>query len=152
MRALIIYRDIMPALETLDDQQLGALTRAALALVQDRNEPPDDPMLAFAWTVVREKILEQGQKYDEAADARAERARRARAAQADASRRKPTRASHYKTKRNKTKLLAMTPNHRERHPPQLRKRQHCPVFAENRAKTGRKQPQNHQNRMSITCR
>ena len=78
MRALIIYRDIMPALETLTDTQLGALTRAALALVQDRNEPPDDPTLAFAWTVLREKITEQGRKYDEAADARAERAARAR--------------------------------------------------------------------------
>jgi len=93
----------MPALETLDDQQLGALTRAALALVQDRNEPPDDPMLAFAWTVVREKILEQGQKYDEAADARAERARRARAAQADASRRKPTQADPSQPLQNETK-------------------------------------------------
>lgn len=103
MRALIIYRDIMPALETLTDTQLGALTRAALALVQDRNEPPDDPTLAFAWTVVREKIIEQGQKYDEAADARAERARRARAAQAGASRRKPTQADHYETKQNETK-------------------------------------------------
>ncbi len=105
MRALIIYRDIMPALETLTDTQLGALTRAALALVQDRNEPPDDPTLAFAWTVVREKILEQGQKYDEAADARAERARRARAAQ---SRRKLARADASWpepaiTKQNKTK-------------------------------------------------
>jgi len=90
MRALIIYRDIMPALETLDDQQLGALTRAAIALVQDREEPPADTTLAFAWTVLREKITEQGRKYDEAADARAERAARARAAQADASRRKPT--------------------------------------------------------------
>ncbi len=92
MRALIIYRDIMPALETLTDTQLGALTRAALALVQDRNEPPDDPTLAFAWTVLREKITEQGRKYDEAADARAERAARARAAQTDPSRRKLTRA------------------------------------------------------------
>jgi hypothetical protein len=99
MRALILYRDIMPALETLSDQQLGALTRAALALVQGRDEPPDDPALTFAWTVLREKVTEQGQKYEEAAEARAERARRARRAQeerkptqADPSRRKPTRA------------------------------------------------------------
>jgi len=78
MRALIIHRDLMPALNTLTDAQLGQLTRCCMAYVWDeRDEAPADPALAFAWHTIREKIRETGQRYDEECARRKEHARKA---------------------------------------------------------------------------
>lgn len=88
MKALIVHRDLMPALQTLPDEQLGTLMRAAMSLVSDeRDEAPPDPALAFAWHVLRAKILETGQKYDEECAKRADHARRAALASHDPARR-----------------------------------------------------------------
>lgn len=78
MKALIIHRDMMPALNTLSDAHLGQLTRCALSLVNDeRDEAPEEPTLAFAWNILRTKILEHGRKYDEECQRRSDHARRA---------------------------------------------------------------------------
>lgn len=78
MKALIIHRDMMPALNTLTDAHLGQLMRSALSLVNDeRDEAPDEPTLAFAWITLRTKILEHGQRYDAECQRRSDHARRA---------------------------------------------------------------------------
>ena len=79
MKALIIHRDLMPALSALPDAELGNLMRAAMNLVQHGlDEPPTNPAVAsFAWSVLREKILETGQKYEDECRRRADHARRA---------------------------------------------------------------------------
>lgn len=78
MRALIIYRDLLPALNTLDDASLGKLIRSSLALVTEGDDqPPDDPALAFAWHVLRAKIIETGERYEAECQRRSDRARKA---------------------------------------------------------------------------
>lgn len=78
MKALIIHRDMMPALDSLTDEELGQLTRAAMSLVTDgRDEAPASRSLGFAWLTLREKILEHGNRYDEACRQRSDHARRA---------------------------------------------------------------------------
>lgn len=78
MKALIIHRDMMPALLSMRDADLAQIIRCSLSLVADeRDEPPEDPALAFAWAVMRTKILETGKKYDEECQRRADRARTA---------------------------------------------------------------------------
>ena len=80
MRALIIHRDLMPALALLNDEQLGSLTRAACRLVADNDDqPPPDPALAFPWHVLREKLIAFGDRYDAECQRRSERARHAAA-------------------------------------------------------------------------
>jgi hypothetical protein len=85
MKALIITRDLLPALLTLDNETLGRLQRSAICLVcQDRDEAPEGadtiPALMFAWTLLRERILLHGQKYDDECERRRDRARIASAA------------------------------------------------------------------------
>lgn len=78
MKALIIHRDLMPALRTLPDAQLGSLMRSAMCLVSDeRDEAPEDEALVFPWHILRSKIIETGQKYDDECARRADHARRA---------------------------------------------------------------------------
>jgi hypothetical protein len=82
MKALIVHRDLHPALLTLDDERLGRLKRAALSLVcHERDEPPpgsdEDTGLGFAWAVLREKIIDNGVRYDEACQRRSDKAREA---------------------------------------------------------------------------
>jgi len=84
MKALIIYRDLTPALLMLDDERLGRLMRSALALVKDEcDEPPKgsdtDKGLAFAWAVLREKTIDNGVRYDNACQKREDKAREAAA-------------------------------------------------------------------------
>jgi hypothetical protein len=84
MKALIIHRDLNPALLMLDDERLGRLMRAAISLVQDeRDEPPKgsdtDTALAFAWAVLREKTIDNGVRYDQACQKREDKAREAAA-------------------------------------------------------------------------
>lgn len=81
MKALIIHRDRMPALNTLTDVQLGQLMRCCMSYVYDeRDEAPADPALAFAWHTIRENIRETGIRYDEECARRREHARTAAAA------------------------------------------------------------------------
>jgi hypothetical protein len=85
MKALIIHRDLNPALLLLDDERLGRLMRAAISLVQDeRDEPPPgcdtDTGLAFAWAVLREKTIDNGVRYDQACQRRIDKAHEAAAA------------------------------------------------------------------------
>lgn len=79
MKALLIHPELMPALLALPDAQLGNLMRAAIGLVaHDVDEPPTDPAVAtFAWSVLREKLIANGRKYDEEAQRRSDHARRA---------------------------------------------------------------------------
>lgn len=107
MKALIIHRDMMPALLTMRDADLGSLMRSAISLVSDeRDEPPPAAELNFAWTFMRTKILEHGKKYDEECQRRSDKAREAawarhhpdgsprpRHAQASPRMREPARAS-----------------------------------------------------------
>lgn len=81
MRALIIHRDLLPALTSLSDADLGQLIRSASSLVTDeRDEAPENPALSFAWITIRTKILEQGQRYEEECRRRSDHAKKAIAA------------------------------------------------------------------------
>jgi hypothetical protein len=82
MRALIVTKDLLPALLTLDDPTLGSLMRSAVCLVaHERDEAPDgadaNSALMFAWTCLREKILLHGIKYEEECERRRDHARKA---------------------------------------------------------------------------
>lgn len=73
MRALVLHRDIMPAIQTLTDAQIGDLTRRAFALVTaGEDNPPEDPALQFAWNVLREKISDAGMRYEKLTSKRAD--------------------------------------------------------------------------------
>jgi hypothetical protein len=81
MKALMITQDLLPALLTLDNETLGKLVRSAICLVtpDERDEAPagsdTNPALMFAWTLLRERILLHGQKYETECERRRDHAR-----------------------------------------------------------------------------
>jgi hypothetical protein len=79
VKALLIRQDLIPALQSLKDDELGQLMRRAMALVVDDTDdkPPENQSLLFAWTVLREKVIENGMRYDSECTRRAEHARTA---------------------------------------------------------------------------
>ena len=88
MRALVLHRDIMPALQTLTDAQIGDLTRRVMALITaGEDNPPEDPSLHFAWNVLREKVADAGMRYELQCESKSARARKARSLQIEQIRR-----------------------------------------------------------------
>lgn len=63
---LLLYFDVLPALDKLPHAAVGELLLAALHYAQDSTEPVfDDPSLGFAWAFLRPSIDRDGATYNE---------------------------------------------------------------------------------------
>lgn len=63
---LLLYFDVLPALDKLPHAAVGELLLSALHYAQDGVEPAfEDSSLAFAWAFLRPAVDRDGAAYDE---------------------------------------------------------------------------------------
>lgn len=61
---VMLYFDIMPALEKLNDEQRGALLTAIMGYAHDGRLPALDPVTAMAWEFIKPKIDKDQETYN----------------------------------------------------------------------------------------
>ena len=71
-KSFVMYQSWASAIEKMSDAQAGQLLKAIYALQDDPDATPDDPSLAFVFEIIKEKMVEDAEAYEEACRAKSE--------------------------------------------------------------------------------
>lgn len=70
-KSFVMYEDWGNAIKTMSDEQAGMFIKAIYAYQDDKNAAPEDPELKLVFTIVKQKLDENAEKYKATCEARA---------------------------------------------------------------------------------
>ena len=71
-KTFLMYQSWASAIEKMTDEQAGQLLKAIYALQEDPDTAPEDPALSFVFEIIKEKMAEDAEAYEEVCRAKSE--------------------------------------------------------------------------------